>query len=134
MNTATLRSRKMWNVFLLGAAGLSILLIVSACGGGGDATSASSPDVAAGHELFKTTCGACHGMAGEGMPKLGKNLHDNAFVKGKSDAELVEFIILGRPATHPDNTRGVDMPPRGGNPAVTDEDLAKIVTYMRSLQ
>jgi disulfide bond formation protein DsbB len=40
----------------------------------------------------------------------------------------------GRPASDPANTTKVDMPPKGGNPALTDQDLADIVTYVRSLQ
>lgn len=131
---------------------LTVLVLVStvfavACGGGGDAAggggeapvATATADVAAagvseGHELFKTTCAVCHGQNGEGMPALGKNLNGNEFIQSNSDEQLVAFMIEGRPATHPDNTRGVDMPPRGGNPTITDEELAKIVTYLRSLQ
>lgn len=114
----------------------SVLLTV-ACGGGGGAPAepaASSADATGGHDLFKKTCAVCHGPNGEGMPKLGKNLNANAFINDNSDIELVEFLKLGRPATHPDNTRGIDMPPKGGNPMLTDEDLQQIVVYVRSLQ
>ena len=45
-----------------------------------------------------------------------------------------QFLIEGRPATHPDNSRGVDMPPKGGNPALTNENLQQIVVYLRSIQ
>ena len=85
-------------------------------------------------DLFASTCSRCHGPNGEGMPRLGKELTANEFVQSKSDAELVQFLKEGRPTSHPDNTRGVDMPPKGGNPAITDAQLASIVTYMRSLQ
>ena len=67
------------------------------------------------------------------MPNLGKDLHGNEFVKSQSDDQMMQFIIEGRPATHPDNTRGVDMPPRGGNPALTDADIQMIIAYMRSI-
>ena len=110
----------------------SVLLLVAACGGGGGGE-AVSEEVAQGHKLFKQTCATCHGPNGEGMPRLGKNLNDNQFTKSMSDAELVQFLKEGRPATHPDNTRGVDMPPKGGNPAITDEDLALIVAYLRTI-
>ena len=106
---------------------------VVACGGGGGGDAVSG-QVAEGHKLFKGTCAACHGPNGEGMPKLGKNLNDNAFTQSLSDTELVQFLKDGRPATHPDNERGVDMPPNGGNPAFTEADLALIAAYMRSLQ
>jgi len=108
--------------------------LLAACGGGAEVPSADTTALAEGHELFKRTCAICHGQSGEGIAALGKNLNANDFVKEMSDAELVEFMKLGRAATHPDNTRGVDMPPKGGNPMLTDEDLAKIATYVRSLQ
>ena len=118
----------------LAALTFAVVLLAVACGGGGDAPAASAADVAAGHDSFKKTCATCHGPNGEGMPKLGKNLNANAFVQGMSNADLVEFLKLGRPSTHPDNTRGVDMPPKGGNPMLTDADLGLIVSYMRSVQ
>ena len=68
------------------------------------------------------------------MPKLGKNLHRNEFARSKSDDDLVEFLKVGRPAFDPLNERGVDMPPRGGDPALTDDDLRLIVAYVRSIQ
>ena len=36
-------------------------------------------------------------------------------------------------ATHPDNEQGVEMPPKGGNPALTDEQILLIIAYMRSI-
>ena len=65
---------------------------------------------------------------------LGKDLHDNEYVQGLSDAELAAFLAEGRAATHPLNERGVAMPPRGGNPSLSDEDLILIGDYLRSLQ
>jgi disulfide bond formation protein DsbB len=68
------------------------------------------------------------------MPNLGKDLTVSQFVKDNSDAEMVAFLLVGRPASDPLNTVGVDMPPKGGNPALTDQDLLDIVSYVRSLQ
>jgi disulfide bond formation protein DsbB len=45
----------------------------------------------------------------------------------------VDFNKPGRPATDPLNPTGVDMPPRGGNPALTDDDLVDIVAFLRSI-
>ncbi len=115
------------SVMIVGA--LAVVLLV-ACGGGG----ASDDQVAQGLQEFRRTCATCHGQNGEGMPRLGKELFNNEFVQSKSDAELIAFLKEGRPATHPDNTRGVDMPPKGGNPAITDAQLGLIVAYMRSIQ
>jgi len=118
---------------ILGACLVGAILMLAACGGGSGGGSAESANVAQGHELFRSTCATCHGPDAEGMPRLGKNLHENAFVREQSDEELLQFLKQGRPASHPDNERGVDMPPRGGNPALTDADLIKIIAYMRSI-
>ena len=64
---------------------------------------------------------------------LGKGLRDNAFSQALSDEELIAFLDEGRPATHSLNTTGIDMPPRGGDPTLSDEDLANIVAYLRTL-
>ena len=44
------------------------------------------------------------------------------------------FVKTGRPASDPLNTTGVDMPPKGGNPAMTDQQIMDVIAYMRSLQ
>jgi disulfide bond formation protein DsbB len=75
----------------------------------------------------------CHGADGEGKARLGKALQANSFVDSLSDEELVVFLKEGRPSWDPANERGVDMPPKGGNPALTDENLMQIVTYLRTL-
>lgn len=113
--------------------GAAIVLLLTAygCGSGGSAT---SEEVAQGQKLFRSTCATCHGQDAQGMPMLGKDLRGNEFLAGLSDVELVEFLREGRPANHPLNERRVDMPPRGGNPALTDEDLRLIGAYMRSIQ
>ena len=68
------------------------------------------------------------------MPGLGKDMTTSAFVAELSDAELVEFIKLGRTADDPLNTTGVPMPPNGANPTLTDPDILLIVEFIRSLK
>lgn len=127
-------TRSAWrrNPTLLVCLAALVALLASACGGGGG--EGQSAEVAQGQKLFQATCASCHGKNAEGMPKLGKNLHDNEFVRGLSDEELLAFLKQGRPAFHPLNERKVDMPPRGGNPALSDEDLRLIGEYVRSIQ
>lgn len=122
---------------------LSILLLLiltttlTACSGGAisaaAATTAPMGDPTAGQTLFMSTCAACHGPDGRGLPGLGKNLVENEFVAGKNDQELVEFIKAGRGPADPLNTTGVTMPPKGGKAGLTDEDLYHIVAYLRSI-
>jgi disulfide bond formation protein DsbB len=56
------------------------------------------------------------------------------FIADKTDAELVDFIKVGRDPSDPLNTTGVAMPPKGGNPALSDDDLLNVVAFIRSLQ
>lgn len=113
-------------------------MLISACGGGTSAgtlaPAALRGDASAGKATFDQTCVACHGADGKGRAGLGKNLVTSEFVKSKTDAELVAFITAGRPASDPSNTTGVDMPAKGGNPSLSDQDLANVVAYVRTLK
>lgn len=113
-------------------------LIIAACGGGAPAatptTEAPAGDAVAGKTKFESTCTTCHGPDAKGIPGLGKDLTASEFAKGLSDRELVDFLAVGRPASDPLNTTGVDMPPKGGNPAFTEQDLIDIAAYVRALQ
>jgi len=96
-------------------------------------TSAYSPElIGRGQELF-TTCSACHGADGHGIPNLGKDLVGTDFIRSLTDDELAQFITTGRPIWDAANTTGVDMPPKGGNPTLTSDDMLAIVAYIRSL-
>jgi hypothetical protein len=54
---------------------------------------------------------------------------DSAFISEKTDRELVEFLKVGGLPDEPPV-----MPPRGGNPSLTDEKLVDIAAYLRSMQ
>ncbi len=121
----------------------TLALIAAACGGGssddGDdgttaTTAASAGDAANGESLYAATCSGCHGADASGIEGLGRPLAASDFVGGMSDGDLVAFIAEGRSADHPDNEAGVAMPPRGGNPALSDSDLLDIVAFLRTLQ
>jgi len=99
----------------------------------GQNASASAGDAAKGKTLFTSSCSSCHGPEAKGLTGLGKDLTTSAFVKGDSDQQLIDFIKKGRPASDPANTTGVDMPPKGGNPALTDANLTDIVAFIRSV-
>jgi len=136
--------RKM-NLLLVLMAFLALFLV--ACGGGddggGDSETVDEPaeetaampegDVEAGEGKFQSTCAACHGPDAKGLPNLGKDMTTSEFIGGSSDAELLAFVKTGRPIGDPANTTGVDMPPKGGNPALSDQDLADIIAFIRTL-
>lgn len=116
----------------------SLALVLASCSSS-DTTSAASESedaggAAHGQELYSSTCSACHGNNAEGINGLGTRLSDSEFIQLMSNAELVAFIAVGRSTTDPDNTTGIAMPPKGGDNSLTDEDLADIVDYLRTLQ
>lgn len=129
---------------------LALLIIVAlsltACGGDDEEPADTSPaagsaqeplakgDATAGKDLFIQTCSACHGPEGEGIPGLGKDMTTSEFIAGKTDAELLAFIKVGRDTGDPLNTTGVAMLPKGGNPALTDENLIDIIAFIRSIE
>ena len=78
--------------------------------------------IESGSEIYrKYSCGACHGMSGEGM--LGPNLTDNYWLHGNSTHDIVTSIAYGWPAN-------------GMKPWKFDMDtseVAPLVAYIRSL-
>jgi mono/diheme cytochrome c family protein len=99
---------------------------------GGDAELAGY--IASGDKLFHSTCIACHGKGGAGIKGNGKALVANQFIGGLNDDALLVFIKQGRTPSDPRNTTGIQMPPKGGNPALSDDDILDIIAYLRTLQ
>ena len=90
--------------------------------------------IASGDKLFHTTCVACHGKGAVGIQGNGKRLVTNDFIRSLDDDALLAFIKQGRAPTDPKNTTGIQMPPKGGNPAMSDDDILDIIAYLRTLQ
>lgn len=147
-------SRAGWRAYIPLLVGLVVVVAgwaiftspdLSAGGGGGAGESAPPQTVpgggggsgegnaALGESVYQGTCSACHGPDAAGITGLGKPLIASAFVQSLSDDELVVFIEEGRPADHPDNTTGVAMLPKGGNPSLTEQDLSDVVAFLRTL-
>jgi disulfide bond formation protein DsbB len=148
----------MRKLFLLLVTVLALSLVLSGCGGddggepgpgpgentGSDAgptessveedPAALTGDPAAGKAEYDMVCFACHGADATGVSGLGKDLTISEFTQGLTDAELVAFIKVGRSVSDPANTTGIDMPPKGGNPALSDQDIYDIVAYLRTLE
>lgn len=116
-----------------------LAMIFGACGGSDgdtattDAPPAASGDVAHGIEIYNGNCIACHGPEGAGIEGLGKPWVGSDFINARTDQEMLAFLIEGRPSDHPENTTGIAMMPRGGNPSLTDQDLLDLIAYMRTL-
>ncbi len=121
---------------------LAVLALVStACSestGTPDTTTATqapvaSGDAANGEALYNGSCIACHGPNGQGIEGLGKPWVGSDFINTRGDADMVAFLLVGRPSDDPLNTTGIAMLPRGGNTSLTDADLLDLVAYMRTL-
>lgn len=131
-------------------------LLLAGCGGGGEeptptpqpaapaAAQAEAPaaepvaaapvgDVDAGKQLYGTLCIACHGPEAKGVQGLGKDLTTSTFLADLDDAGVVAFLKVGRDAGDPLNTTGIAMPPKAGNPALTDQDLYDITAFLRTI-
>lgn len=91
-------------------------------------------DLERGQRFFEETCGGCHGFQGQGVAGLGLPLVTSPLVLYASDAELLAFLRVGRPSDHPDNTLGISMPPSGGRPDWSDNDLLDVIAYLRALR
>ena len=136
----------MFNQKTLFAVFVVLLLTLAACGGNDpEPTATPAPakptaavigDAKAGETVFMSICIACHGPDAKGVTGLGKSLHaaDSEFVRSKTDDELVAFILVGRTPDDPLNTTGVGMPAKGGNPAITEQQLHDVVAYVRTLK
>lgn len=107
---------------------------VVACGGGGGSSTPPGPgDPLAGEGLFGQACAACHGTQGEGVDGFAASLVGSEFIAVTPDTEMIEFLKRGVTAGDPRNTTGVPMPPRGGSPTLSDQDLADIVAWLRTV-
>ena len=103
-----------------------LVLILTGCGGG------EKGPMEEARSNYLRACSLCHAADGSGVGNLGNSLIDNEFIRSKSDAELVAFLKAGRAPSDPDNESGMPMPPRGGDPRLTDGDLAGIVALLRT--
>ncbi len=106
------------------------VLMITACSG---ASSGPQGDPELGKAKFDASCVSCHGPDAKGLPDLGKDLTVSEFVAGMTQEEMVAFLKVGRSVSDPLNTTNVDMPPKGGNPALNDEDLLNIAAYLDSI-
>lgn len=90
----------------------------------GDVILASAAGAAAGgaksgEEVYKTVCAACHGTGVLNAPKTGDK------------AVWAKFIQEGLDVLTRDAIKGIrQMPPRGGNPDLSDIEVARAIVYM----
>ncbi|HEX2826528.1 MAG TPA: c-type cytochrome [Burkholderiales bacterium] len=77
------------------------------------------PGQKTGKQIVDSVCSACHATGALNAPKIGDAAVWGPLIK-QGHEHLTEMAIKGIRA----------MPPRGGNPALTDDELARAVAYM----
>lgn len=93
----------------------------------------SRGDAVRGATAYRASCASCHGPQGDGLANLGLPLHNTPFMQQTSDEQLHAFIVRGRPANDPASQLGRLMPPRGGNPFLSDPQVDDIIAFLRQL-
>ena len=88
--------------------------------------------IAHGKARYDQVCGLCHGPNGEGKPGQAPPLAGSEWVntKGFQRPATIPLEGLNGPVTVEGQTWNLSMPPMGA--AMTDEDLADVLTYIRS--
>jgi cytochrome c5 len=86
-------------------------------------TAAAPPPSRNGQQVYEATCVACHGAGIAGAPKLGDK------------TQWAKHIAKGPNALYASAIKGVQgsagaMPPKGGNPALSDAEVRAAVDYM----
>lgn len=72
-----------------------------------------------GEQVFTAVCTACHTAGVAGAPKMGDNAAWAPFIKAGYDA-MLNVALHGKGG----------MPAKGGNPALSDYEVARAVVYM----
>ena len=84
-----------------------------------DAQASGSAKTRSGEEVYKASCQACHATGVANAPKPDDKAAWEPRVATGLDA-LIKTAVNGKGA----------MPARGGNPAVTDEEIKAVILYM----
>ncbi|HKV86461.1 MAG TPA: cytochrome c [Candidatus Dormibacteraeota bacterium] len=119
---------------LLALTGISTLADSSptpAATGGRTGAGALPGDPAHGAILYGQNCATCHGANLEGG--IGATLNPIDKLPGVANpldpASLIAIITNGRKA-QPGDPKQVDMPAKGGNPSLTDQDVKDLASYI----
>lgn len=95
---------------------------------GASAAASGETDLALGRDLYNRACVACHGTDGTGpMPGV-PDFTDRAGPLTKADAALMKAILEGVEGS----TAPTPMPPKGGDPNLTEKDVGHVLGYIRA--
>lgn len=91
------------------------------------ASTTPATSVAAGSKVFHGTCVACHGADGTGAIPGTPNFTDKSGVLTLPTDVLVGRVMHG----FQDSNSPMAMPPKGGNPSLTKQDVQNVLAYLR---
>jgi mono/diheme cytochrome c family protein len=83
-------------------------------------------DPNAGEEIYNGTCVACHGEDGRGVLPGMPDFTKKGGVLSKPHSALAKHIEEGFES----GTAPVAMPPRGGDPGLSDQDINDVHSYL----
>ncbi len=110
-----------------GLLGLFLGITVSCTAGGGmmgqARTDAARGGAVTGEKVYNRVCRLCHDAGLAGAPKLGDREAWKPRI-GRGMEALIERALTGYQG------RGGMMPARGGNPTLSDEEVAAAVVFM----
>lgn len=72
-----------------------------------------------GEDIYQQTCSSCHATGVAGAPKVGDTEAWSSLI-AKGEEQLVQSAVNGIGA----------MPPKGGNPSLSEEEITAAVNYM----
>ncbi len=104
-----------------------MLLITLSIAGSAQAEERISGAETRGETVYLQSCAICHGGDGESMMPGVPDLAGNARILDQPDQVLERRIIDG----YQSPGSALAMPARGGNPALTEHDVRRVITYMR---
>jgi len=99
---------------------------VSACALLAAMLAGCSPGEQPGQLIWQNNCQVCHGPGLAGAPRIGNQTDWAARLTQGTDT-LIDHAINGYAGPG-----GHEMPARGGNPSLSDADIAAAVNYMIS--
>ena len=109
-------------------AAMAILLLAAACSGGSESESNQAGVSQEGEALFNRTCAVCHGAEGAGT-QAGPPLVHPIYQPGHHPDISFRNAVKNGVISH--HWEFGHMPPQ---PGVSDEDIEKIICYVRELQ
>ena len=130
---------------VLGAGLAAAALLAAGCGTGGVANAGQAPDLNAGQQMFKQSCGSCHTLQAAGTAgTIGPNL-DNSFAVSRQEGfsdNSIENVVLdqirlgsGPIATYTTSHNGKGLTPQPQMPAdiVKGQDAVNVAAYVASV-